>query len=166
MFDKREGFVCASIGEDLDKSHACILHTTNGGETWEKVYESKRPYENSWKLFFPSKRIGYATIQSYNPDTTAVEQHYIKSENGGKKWKELVLCNDYKARSFGVGFIDEQNGFIGTMNSGHHTTDGGKSWQKIDLGKACNKIRIIKQPNGKVFGYAIGINVYKLIKKP
>ncbi len=166
MFDKREGFACASIGEDLDKSHACILHTTNGGETWKSVYTSKRPYETSWKLFFPSRQVGYATIQSYNPDTTVVEQHYIKSRNGGKKWKEGVLCNDYKARSFGLGFIDEQHGFIGTMNSGYQTTDGGKSWQQIDLGKACNKIRIMKQPNGQVWGYAIGVNVYKLRQKP
>jgi len=50
------------------------------------------------------------------------------------------------------------------MNTGYHTTDGGKSWQKIDLGKACNKIRIVKQPNGEIYGYAIGINVYKLKK--
>jgi len=164
MFNKREGFACASIGEDIDKSHACILHTENGGETWEKVYESQRPFEISWKLFFPTEQTGYATIQSYNPDTTVTIQHYLKSVNGGKKWKEGVLCDDYKARSFGVGFIDEKNGFIGTMNTGYHTTDGGKSWQKIDLGKACNKIRIVKQPNGEIYGYAIGINVYKLKK--
>ena len=165
MLNKREGFASASTGEDIDQSHACILHTTDGGETWEKVYESKRPFEISWKLFFPTRKTGYATIQSYNPDTTVVEQHYIKTENGGKKWKEYVLCNDYNARSFGVGFIDEKIGFIGTMNSGYQTTNGGKSWTKTDLGKACNKIRISKKSDGEVFGYAIGVNIYKLTQK-
>lgn len=162
MFDKHTGLACASTGEDLDKSHACILYTDDGGATWKKVYESKRPYENSWKLFFPSKQVGYATIQSYDPDTTATTQHFIKTTNGGKKWKENALCNDYKARSFGVGFIDENIGFIGTMNSGYQTNNGGKSWKKIDLGKACNKIRIVKKPDGVVYGYAIGVNVFKL----
>jgi photosystem II stability/assembly factor-like uncharacterized protein len=162
MFNKTEGFACASIGLDLEKSHACILHTNDGGLTWEKVYESKRPYENSWKVHFPSRQIGYATIQSYNPDSTVTQQHFIKTENGGKKWKEYVLCNDHKARSFGVGFIDEKNGFIGTMNSGYRTADGGKTWEKVDLGKACNKIRIARQPNGQIYGYAIGVNLYKL----
>jgi photosystem II stability/assembly factor-like uncharacterized protein len=148
----------------MDKSHACILYTQNGGKTWKKVYESKRPFENSWKLFFPSRQTGYATIQSYNPDTTLTEQHFIKTKNGGKKWKEYILCNDYRARSFGVGFIDNENGFIGTVNSGYATENGGKSWHKIDLGRACNKIRIVKNPNGQVYGYAIGVNVYKLKK--
>ncbi len=47
------------------------------------------------------------------------------------------------------------------MNSGFETKDGGKSWTKIDLGKACNKIKIYKNPAGKVYGYAIGVNVFK-----
>jgi photosystem II stability/assembly factor-like uncharacterized protein len=159
MFNKHEGYACASIGEDEDKSHAAILYTKNGGATWKKVYESKRPFENTWKLFFPTRKVGYATVQNYNPDTTITTQHFIKSRNGGKRWKEHVLCKDYKARSFGVGFIDEKNGFIGTMTSGYETSNGGKSWKKIDLGKACNKIRIVKQPNGEIYGYAIGVNV-------
>jgi photosystem II stability/assembly factor-like uncharacterized protein len=162
MFNKKEGFACASTTVEIENSHACILHTTNGGQTWEKVFETKRPFEISWKLFFPSRKVGYATIQSYNPDTTVVTQHFIKTRNGGKKWKEFELCKDYKARSLGVGFINEKNGFIGTRTDGYQTTNGGKTWKKADLGKACNKIRIIKSPDGRIYGYAIGVNVYKL----
>lgn len=163
MFNTGEGFACASTGKtDSDKSRACILYTKNGGLSWNKVYESKRPYENSWKLFFPSRNTGYATIQSYNPDSTVSVQRFIKTRNGGKRWKEHHLCNDYHARSFGVGFIDENNGFIGTRNGGYQTTNGGRSWQKTDMGKACNKIRILRHANGKVYGYAIGVNIYRL----
>ncbi len=162
MFNTKEGFACASTGQNEDSTHACILHTIDGGENWEKVYESKRPFEISWKLFFPTKNVGYATIQSYNTDSTVSIQHFIKTTNGGKKWKEHILCNDYKARSFGVGFIDKKTGFIGTLNSGYKTINGGKSWNKIDLGRACNKIRIMHKPDGSVFGYAIGVNVFKL----
>ncbi len=162
MFNKNEGFVCASSTEDIENSHAVILHTKDGGRSWKKVYESKRPYEISWKMFFPSAKVGYATIQSYNPDTTVMTQHFIKTTNGGKKWKEYTLCQDYKSRSFGVGFIDEKNGFIGAMNTGYQTTDGGKTWQKTDMGTACNKIRIVHAPSGKIYGYAIGVQVLKL----
>ncbi len=164
MFNTREGFACASTGADLASSHAVILYTKDGGQTWEKKYESKRPYENSWKVFFPTRKTGYATIQSYNPDTTINVQRFIKTVNGGKKWKEYELVKDQKARSFGVGFTDEKEGYIGTMASGYHTTDGGKTWKKTDLGRACNKIRIIRQPDGRIYGYAIGVNIYKLIK--
>jgi photosystem II stability/assembly factor-like uncharacterized protein len=162
MFNKKEGFACASSTDDIENSHAVILHTKDEGKTWKKVYESNRSFEISWKMFFPSAKVGYATIQSYNPDTTVVTQYFIKTTNGGKKWKEYELCKDYKSRSFGVGFIDENNGFIGTMNTGYQTNNGGKDWTKIDLGKACNKIRIVRSPDGSIYGYAIGVNVFKL----
>jgi photosystem II stability/assembly factor-like uncharacterized protein len=162
MFNKDEGYVCASTTIEMEKSHACILHTTNGGNTWEKVFETNRPYEISWKLFFPTRKVGYATIQSYNPDSIVTTQHFIKTTNGGKNWKEYKLCKEYKARSFGVGFLDEKTGFIGTRTGGYQTKNGGKTWEKVDMGMACNKIRIVHQPNGKIYGYAIGVNVYKL----
>lgn len=162
MFDKEEGFACASTTIEVEKSHACILHTRDGGKTWKKVFETQRPYEISWKLFFPTRKTGYATIQSYNPDSTVTLQHFIKTTNGGTKWKEYELCNEYKARSFGVGFIDEETGFIGTRTGGYQTKNGGKSWEKVDMGMACNKIRIVHKPNGEIYGYAIGVNVYKL----
>jgi len=47
------------------------------------------------------------------------------------------------------------------MNSGYETKDGGDTWQKIYLGKACNKIRMYRDDNGKVYGYAIGVDVMK-----
>jgi photosystem II stability/assembly factor-like uncharacterized protein len=162
MFNKNEGYACASSNEDMEKGNASILATKDGGATWKTVYQSKRPFETAWKMFFPSKKIGYASIQSYNPDSTVSIQHFIKTTNGGKTWKEGELCNDFKARSFGVGFIDDIHGFIGTVNSGYETKDGGKTWTKTDMGRACNKIRIVKKPNGAVYGYGIGVSVLKL----
>jgi hypothetical protein len=32
---------------------------------------------------------------------------------------------------------------------------------KVNLGMACNKIRVYKDDNGKVYEYAIGVNVLK-----
>jgi photosystem II stability/assembly factor-like uncharacterized protein len=162
MFNKNEGFACSASSDDMEKTHARIIHTNNGGDSWETVYESNRPFEITWKCFFPTKEIGFATIQHYNPDSTASQQRVIKTTNGGNTWDELMLCDDYGARPFGIGFIDENIGFVGTMNSGYKTIDGGKNWSKINLGKACNKIRIQKDGQRKTFGYAIGVNVFKL----
>ena len=161
MFDKNEGFACAASTDDMATSNAVILKTEDGGKTWKNVYQSKRPFECTWKVSFPSMRVGYVTIQSYNPDSTISKQHIAKTTNGGKTWKEINLVNDAGAREFGVGFIDEKHGFVGTVKSGFETKDGGKTWTKIDLGKACNKIRIYKALYGKPYGYAIGVNVFK-----
>jgi len=161
MFNKKEGFVCAATDEDITKSNALILKTSDGGNTWQKVYQSTRPYETTWKVSFPTKEVGYVTIQSYNPDTTVKQQRVAKTTDGGKTWTEINLIEDATAREFGIGFIDENHGFVGTMNSGFETKDGGQSWQKIDLGRACNKIRIYSDDTKKVYGYSIGVNVYK-----
>ncbi len=162
MLDKNNGFVCAATSENISQSNALILKTSDGGATWQKVYQSDRPFETTWKVSFPTKDVGYVTIQSYNPDPNVKQQRIAKTIDGGKTWKEINLVEDAGAREFGVGFIDENHGFVGTMSSGFETKDGGATWTKIDLGKACNKIRLYKNAQGETYGYAIGVNVFKL----
>jgi photosystem II stability/assembly factor-like uncharacterized protein len=163
MFDKNLGIACAASSDDISKSNALILKTSDGGKSWKKVYQSNRPFETTWKLSFPSDKIGFVTIQSYNPDPNVKQQRIAKTTDGGDTWTEINLVEDPTAREFGIGFLDENHGFVGTMSSGFETLDGGKSWKKVDLGRACNKIRIYKNDQGKFYGYAIGVDVYKLI---
>jgi len=162
MLNKNVGIVCASSNADITKSNALILKTIDGGETWRKVYQSTRPYEGTWKASFPTDKIGYVTIQSYNPNPEIKQQHIAKTIDGGETWVEINLVKDNKARQFGVGFIDENHGYIGTMNSGFETKDGGETWDSINLGRACNKIKLYKTNTGNIYGYSIGKNVYKL----
>lgn len=161
MFDKNNGIVCAASDEDIEKSNALILITSDGGKTWKNVYQSKRPFETTWKASFPTEKIGYVTIQSYNPDPNLKQQRIAKTIDGGNTWNEINLVEDAAARQFGIGFIDENHGFVGAMNTGYETKDGGLSWKPINLGMACNKIRIYKDANGKVYGYSIGVDVMK-----
>jgi len=161
MFDKNNGIVCASSDEQIEQSNAVILKTADGGKTWEKVYQSARPFETTWKASFPTEKIGYVTIQSYNNDPTVKQQRIAKTIDGGNTWQEINLVEDAAAREFGIGFIDQNHGFVGTMNSGYETKDGGKTWMPVNLGKACNKIRIYKDSEGKSYGYAIGVDVMK-----
>lgn len=159
MFDTKTGIACSASDADITKANAMLLRTVDGGLTWENVYQSSRPLETAWKVSFANEQVGYATIQSYDPVNT--QQRVAKTEDGGKTWTEINLCEDATAREFGIGFIDDLHGFVGTMTSGYETKDGGQSWQKIDLGKACNKIRIYRDDQGQVYGYAIGVDVLK-----
>ena len=61
-----------------------------------------------------------------------------------------------------IGFLNENHGYVGTVNSGYETKDGGATWTKADLGMACNKIRIYKNAKGVAYGYSIGVNLFKL----
>ena len=162
MLDKNTGFVCAAIDNEAEESNALILKTTDGGETWKKVYQSNRPFENTWKIDFPSPKVGYATIQTYNRDPKASQQRIAKTVDGGETWQELDLVRDARSRTYGIGFLDENHGFVGTASGGYETLDGGKSWMTTDLGRACNKIRIYENEQGKKYGYSIGMDVRKL----
>ena len=66
--DPDTGFIAGASDADAEKSHARVLKTTNGGQSWTSVYESTRPFEITWKESFPTAEVGYVTVQNYNPD--------------------------------------------------------------------------------------------------
>ncbi len=142
FFDEMNGMVIGGDDANIARSHAVVVTTRDGGVTWQRAYTSPRPYELAWKVSFPSRQVGYVTA-----------------------WSELPLVDDFAVRQFGVAFADDQTGWVGTTTSGFATKDGGKSWQRVEMGKAVNKIRIV--PDGQHYvGYAIGTEVYKFGVKP
>lgn len=161
FFDSKNGIISAASDADVQKSNALILMTNDGGKTWKKKYQSSRPYEITWKSSFPTRKVGYVTIQNYNPDKKVSQRVVAKTVNGGKTWKEIFLADDFNLREFGIGFIDENRGWVGGTTSGYETMDGGRSWKRVEMGRAVNKIRLLKTENGFV-GYAIGVDLYKL----
>ncbi len=163
FFDENRGFIMGASDTDTEKSNALIIATQDGGATWKKVYQSNRPFEITWKASFPTRDIGYVTIQNYNPDKTVLQRYVAKTTDGGATWSELPLVNDYAVREFGVGFADEKLGWVGTTTGGYQTIDGGVTWTNVaDMGRAANKVRIIRDGNGFV-AYAIGLDVRKIM---
>ncbi len=160
FLDAKTGFVCASGVSAEGEGDALILMTRDAGANWTPVWRSKRKQENCWKMSWPSKRVGYATVQSYD-EAAGNKRVIIKTENGGKSWRELPLVDEAGVREFGIGFVDEKRGWVGTVKTGYETRDGGKSWSAVAMGKAVNKIRVTRGPSGtRVF--AIGVEVHRL----
>lgn len=166
FFDEMNGVVFAANNTDIEVSHALIVVTHDGGKTWSKAYESQRPFEITWKGSFPTRKVGYATIQSYNEDEKITQRYVVKTIDGGKSWKELPLVKDFAVREFGIGFANEKLGWVGTTQGGFETHDGGKTWQKVELGRNVNKIRILATPEHHFSAYAIGADVYKFGTPP
>jgi photosystem II stability/assembly factor-like uncharacterized protein len=161
FFDENVGFVFAGTSADVEKSNALILQTRDGGVTWKKVYQSTRPFEITWKASFPTREVGYVTIQNYNPDKTVSRRVLANTTDGGNSWREIDLVDDFAVRQFGIAFADAHTGWVGTTTSGFQTTDGGATWTRVNMGRAVNKIRLLPGADGLV-GYAIGTDVYKL----
>ena len=101
-------------------------------------------------------------MQNYAPDKSVTNHYVAKTTDGGQTWQEILLTHDKEAQEFGVGFLDEKIGWVGTYRRGYETTDGGKTWTPKNLGAAVNKIRLMKTDEGFV-GYAIGVGVHKLV---
>ncbi|MFN8815262.1 MAG: alpha/beta fold hydrolase [bacterium] len=161
FFDDRHGILASATSANVADSSALILTTDDGGETWREAYRSARPFELTWKIAFPTRQVGYVTLQSYNPDTSADERYVLKTTDGGATWSELPLVTDQSVRQFGVAFVDENTGWVGAMPGGFHTTDGGRTWMRADFGNAVNKIRVVRDGD-RAHLYAIGVNLSKL----
>ena len=157
----KTGFVCASGVSETGEGDALILMTSDGGASWTPVWRSNRKLENCWKMNWPSRKVGYATVQSYD-EAGGNKRSFVKTVDGGRTWKEYPLVDEAGIREFGVGFVDAKRGWIGTTKGGFETQDGGKSWSRIEFGKAVNKIRIIPKPDGGKAVFAIGVDVHRL----
>lgn len=161
FFDEMNGIVFAGSDPKIENSHALIVATKDGGKSWQQVYQSNRLFEMTWKASFPSRNTGYATIQNYNPDKEETQRRIVKTTDGGKSWIESNLVADSAVREFGIGFANDNLGWVGTSKGGFETQDGGKTWQRIELGRYVNKIRILPDGKGSFNAYAIGADVYK-----
>ena len=161
FLDEKRGFIASATSADVAQSNALILMTEDGGETWEEVYRSSRPWELTWKFSFPDADTGYCTIQSYDPDPESSKRFVAKTIDGGRSWYEVPLVDDHAVREFGIAFIDADTGFVGAMPHGFVTADGGISWQDVSFGNAVNKIRLLESESG-ITGFAIGTGVHRL----
>jgi photosystem II stability/assembly factor-like uncharacterized protein len=159
FFSAHEGLVCAASSADTTQANALILRTADGGETWTEAHRSARLYENCWKMSFPSREVGYATVQNYQEGAT--ERLIVKTTDGGATWRELPLVADASVREFGIGFVDNNWGWVGAIDNGFETRDGGATWAPIDFGRAVNKILIVRD-RGAWRAFAIGVNVARL----
>jgi photosystem II stability/assembly factor-like uncharacterized protein len=162
FFDLDTGVVCAATEPDPATAQASIFRTGDGGSSWTEVYRSTRPGESAWKCAFPANDIGYATIRTFNPDPKATERFVVKTVDGGRTWKEILVVDEFASRPQGIGFLTPDRGWVGTTAGGFETRDGGASWTRVDLGRSINRFRILPSRRGGHVVYAIGQDLCRL----
>lgn len=140
--------------------NAVILITTNGGNSWQRVYNSLRTKEWCWKLSFNksySRTFGTASIERIPSNGLS---YILKTANSGLNWTEIpFMAYDQE----GIGFVNENTGWVGGYGtSGGNdtnfvTTDGGLNWTNAGWGTSMNRLRFIND----TLAFASGNYFYK-----
>ncbi len=153
FFSKDTGVCVGLTNTDHANSSGVVLMTTDGGETWEKKITTTRTGEWLWKVSFPSRNTGYASLQRNSLSPI----YFLKTTDGGNTWNEKLFSNSYYFVQ-GMGFISDSVGWLGgnSSNPMYQTTDGGDTWKPIGIGRRINRFRFLSPSTG----YSIGDSVY------
>lgn len=169
FWSRDSGIVVGSVDTSANAiyANAAIFRTTNGGITWQQVYQSQLQEEWCWKISVPSDGIFYVSVEQYS----AGPRYILKSIDFGQSWIELNYDNfqitippSIGIVNQGVGFRTVNEGWIAInstnsiTNSFYHTLDGGASWSPQQVEFGINRFRFINDS----IGFASGLHVFKL----
>jgi photosystem II stability/assembly factor-like uncharacterized protein len=173
--DNLTGWVVGGVGgKSYDKLKPVIMHTSDGGKTWENRLQNSGidfpTGEWGWKIQFLNPQLGFVSLEN---DTAAA---ILKTTDGGQSWKRIPITDPQKNVELeGVGFINEQVGWVGGW--GHNfeagnpdgttsgTTDGGATWFNANnVGAFLNRFRFTGAT--PIVAYASGNTVYQCTDAP
>ncbi len=147
----KEVLTCLSFADNVNGWAAghggVIIHTKDGGETWEIQRDASKDNLPLFDICFVSKKVGYACGAF---DTV------LKTQDGGKTWQDIPtdIDNIYS----GLVFTSEYNGYlVGEFGTILHTTDGGNSFKQLDVGGSQSTffgITLLSSEKILVFGIA------------
>ncbi|MCS7016436.1 MAG: YCF48-related protein, partial [Gemmatales bacterium] len=127
--DEHEGWAAGDDG--------LILHTIDGGQTWERQKSGTRAHLRS--VHFLSPFVGYAAGEEPLPQTPATAGVLLFTRDGGTTWR--ALSENQMPGLFAVRFLDERRGVVAgdtceAFPSGvWMTEDGGLSWRMVSHGR-------------------------------
>ena len=151
------------VGQNKGSPSVCtILKTTDGGQSWNKVFSSTTKNSLCWKVQFPSAKVGYVSVE----DGAGGPPTFVKTTDGGDSWTELPLPTNASPKggypALGIGFATDNVGWVSSEDDTlptYYTTDGGQSWTEDATLKApINRFRFVDRRTA----YAIGGAVWKL----
>ncbi len=177
FFNADTGFACGPNCDGhpnfvtFDFGSGTILFTTDAGNTWQVKKVTSRKKEWCWKMSFPTRNIGYASVESIR--TSPLDSQYcLKTIDGGQTWQDVFIaqvpteeCVTGGFDEQGIGFINDSVGWVGGRNDQYglapvftyKTTDGGINWTPEYWGENINRFRKLSD----TLAYFSGKTIYK-----
>ncbi|HEX8299591.1 MAG TPA: T9SS type A sorting domain-containing protein [Rubricoccaceae bacterium] len=169
FFDAQHGLAIGGTGP-YSNSRARIIGTDDGGATWTVRHTVEGVYGVGWKLTFPTRLVGYASVEQFN-ETDETDAIVLKTVDGGQTWTEIRVPDGGSLQ--GIGFATPELGWISGRGRTSVTTDGGASWTRLaptrtgpnapitpggQLDGSINRFRFY----GDSLAYAAGFKIYRL----
>jgi len=135
---------------------ALVLFTSDGGATWIQRYKSPDADGWCWKISFPSRSVGYVSIETGESDSST---QFLKTTDGGVTWGRKLLTKKFFDLQ-GIGFITDNLGWAGGLAIGglYTTTNGGDTWTFDHQSTYANRFQFF----GDTLGYCAGGSMYKI----
>lgn len=151
FIDENQGWVVGSKTFAVSHWGQVILHTQDGGLTWETQYEHAPDVNGLFSVHrlddvvFVDELNGWATGTSERlaGDGRDFSGAILTTADGGQTWQDnaAALYEDRQREFFAVDFVDAQNGWaLAAMNFPSsnvnlaRTIDGGSTWTWVDSG--------------------------------
>lgn len=131
---------------------ACLLKTTDGGNSWNEIYNSGIPGEYVWKIqILENTNLVFCAVSS----VALFLGKLIKSFDAGNSWEAFDAP---ETNIQALGFVSETKGWMGGHTTGfYETNDGGQTWTNTGVGNNLNRIFVLNSS----LAYGCGTSVYK-----
>ncbi len=161
--DKDRGWVVGGKADIPNPGRAnvkpVVLFTEDGGQTWVDqvaAIQNQLPKgEWGWKIFPVTESTIYISLENFG------DAAVLKTTDGGTTWiRKHVNDPQNNVNLEGIGFVDENHGWVGGWGDSSATIDGGDNWTDAnEIGKFLNRFRFYGTPIE--VGYASGDTIYK-----
>lgn len=144
------GFAVGGSPGTPSTTRPVILHTDDGGTTWQTRYLGTTPGRYCWKIFFVDPQLGFVSVYSLSGASV------LKTTDGGLSWNAIEIPGNDSLE--GIGFATPNLGWVDGWQDCNQTTNGGATWQPYLIGggaSAVNRFQFFSPTKAYAVGYTV-----------